>query len=302
MEMMKKSGSQETSSAFSFSIVIPSWNNLAFLKNCTAGIRENSATEHEIIIHVNEGSDGTLAWVKESGFLHTWNPANAGICIGLNSASALCNKNFLVYMNDDMYPLPGWDTRLSDAIRDAGDQAFFISSTMIEPVDTGNPCAIAPRDFGKAIETFDPGKLKTFHSGFRFRDWSGASWPPNVVTLDLWRKVGGYSEEFSPGMYSDPDFAMKLWKAGVRYFRGVGDSRVYHFQSKSTGKVLMNPGRQQFRKKWGISASVFAGVYLRRGREFKGALPEAGPGYRIAFARLTAGFRNIFTPRFPAKS
>ena len=71
-------------------------------------------------------------------------------------------------------------------------------------------------------------------------DWYGASWPPNVVSKKYWDLVGGYSEEFSPGMYSDPDFSMKMWNAGVRVFKGVGKSRVYHFMSKSTGKVVKN--------------------------------------------------------------
>ena len=44
---------------------------------------------------------------------------------------------------------------------------------------------------------------------------------------------------------------MKLWKAGVRYFKGIGRSRVYHFQTKSTSKVVKNDGATQFRKKWG---------------------------------------------------
>ena len=47
-----------------FSILIPSWNNLAFLKLCVESIRKNSTYEHELLIHVNDGSDGTLEWVK----------------------------------------------------------------------------------------------------------------------------------------------------------------------------------------------------------------------------------------------
>ena len=34
-----------------------------------------------------------------------------------------------------------------------------------------------------------------------------------------WNKVGGFSEEFSPGLGSDPDFNMKLWNIGVRLLR-----------------------------------------------------------------------------------
>lgn len=43
-----------------FSIFIPTWNNLPFLKLCVESIEKNSAYPHEILIHVNDGSDGTL--------------------------------------------------------------------------------------------------------------------------------------------------------------------------------------------------------------------------------------------------
>jgi hypothetical protein len=66
-------------------------------------------------------------------------------------------------------------------------------------------------------------------------------------------------------MSSDNDFSMKLWQAGCRHFIGVGDSLVYHFQQKSTGKVVKNDGRRQFLDKWGMTQSTFDRFYLRRG-------------------------------------
>ena len=54
---------------------------------------------------------------------------------------------------------------------------------------------------------------------------------PHLIHKDLWNEVGGFSEEFSPGLGSDPDFNMKLWKSGVRIFKCLNKSRVYHFGS-----------------------------------------------------------------------
>ena len=34
-------------------------------------------------------------------------------------------------------------------------------------------------------------------------------------------EVGGFSEEFSPGLGSDPDFNMKLWNKGVRLLKDL---------------------------------------------------------------------------------
>ena len=48
-----------------FSIVIPTLNNFNYLKICLESIKKNSTLEHEIIIHVNEGRDETLDYVKK---------------------------------------------------------------------------------------------------------------------------------------------------------------------------------------------------------------------------------------------
>ena len=43
------------------SILIPTWNNLPYLKLAVDSIRRHSACSHQIIVHVNDGSDGTRA-------------------------------------------------------------------------------------------------------------------------------------------------------------------------------------------------------------------------------------------------
>jgi GT2 family glycosyltransferase len=98
------------------------------------------------------------------------------------------------------------------------------------------------------------------------QNWSGAFWPPNVVPISLWRKVGGFSESFSPGMSSDDDFARKCWEVGCRVFLGIGDSKIYHFQGKSTHRITKNDGRKQYLQKWGITQSSFRKYYLQLGK------------------------------------
>ena len=46
-----------------FSICIPTWNNLAYLQLCIESLRKNCAFRHQLIVHINDGSDGTLEWV-----------------------------------------------------------------------------------------------------------------------------------------------------------------------------------------------------------------------------------------------
>ncbi len=248
-----------------FSIIIPTWNNLALLKLCVRSIRENSAYPHQIIIHVNDGSDGSLAWVREQGITHSASPDNIGICLAVNESAMHATQDYILYLNDDMYCCPGWDTALIDKLKGLDSDLFMLSGTMIEPRDTGNPCVIV-RNYGTDADQFDEARLLSELSQHHKADWDGATWPPTLVSRRWWHKVGGYSSEFSPGMSIDNDFSMKLWQAGCRVFLGVGDSLVYHFQCKSSGKVKKNDGGKMFLHKWGMRQSVFDRYYLRRGR------------------------------------
>ena len=248
-----------------FSIIIPTWNNLELLKLCVRSIRQNSAFAHQIIVHVNDGSDGTLAWVREQKLDYTSSPENIGICLAVNEAAMHANMDFILYLNDDMYCCPGWDTALANKLKEIDTDLFMLSGTMIEPKNTNNPCVIVA-DYGKEAENFDEERLLAELPKYHKTDWWGATWPPTLVSRNWWFRVGGYSSEFSPGMSSDNDFSMKLWHAGCRIFYGVGNSLVYHFQCKSTGKVKKNDGGKQFLHKWGMRQSVFDRYYLRRGK------------------------------------
>ncbi len=256
-----------------FSIIIPTWNNLAYAKICVASIKKNSSLSNQIILHINDGSDGTLQWAKNENLLFSHTNYNAGICIAVNSAAALATNNYIVYLNDDMYCCPNWDTCLAEEIKQIGHNNFMVSATMIEPNDTGN-AAVVVADFGKTAETFNETLLLRDLPNLHKNDWSGASWPPVVIAKEYWQIIGGFSIEFSPGMASDDDFAMKMWAMGCRYFKGVGKSLVYHFQTKSTTRIKKNDGRKQFVLKWNISASAFNKFYLKKGQPFTGLLSE----------------------------
>lgn len=256
-----------------FSILIPTWNNLAYLKHCIHSIKAHSSLHHQIIVIVNEGVDGTIDWLKQQKIEFIHHPQNVGICVGLNSATSLISQQYVVYLNDDMYVLPHWDSTLANEILSIDHAQFMLSGTMIEPRDTGNACVLV-HDFGDDLASFNEKELLEYHQASTKTDWNGASWPPVLLPTSLWKKVGGMSEEFSPGMYSDPDLSMKLWNNGVRYFKGVGASRVYHFGSKSTRKLGKNVGRQLFLNKWKITPNYFYKNYLKMGTAFIGSLPE----------------------------
>ncbi len=263
-----------------FSILIPTWNNLPYLKFCIESIRKNSKYKHQIIVHVNDGSDGTRQWVEKNQLDFSWSETNVGVCYAFNAASSMAKSDYLLLMDDDNYLLPDWDHYIWDEILSVGHPYYAISATKIEYKKTFNPCVIAPHDFGQSLDTFRENELLEKFRAFQKDDWYGSSWYPMAVHKHIWDLVGGLSTEFTPGMYSDPDFMMKLWHAGVRHFKGLGQSRSYHFMSRSVSRVKKNNGRKQFLVKWRISNSTFREYYLKMGKPFKGAVkdPEI-PGY-----------------------
>lgn len=277
-----------------FSILIPSWNNLPMLKVCINSILKNSHSKHQLIIHINEGSDGTKAWVEENGYDYSYSKNNVGVCYAFNSAASLADSDYLLLIDDDNYVLPDWDLHLWDEILKVGHPYFSISSTKIEPRKSFNPCVIAPHNFGSSPKDFDETALLNNYHKLEWHDWNGSSWYPLVVHRKIWDMVGGMSIEFSPGMYSDPDFMMKLWHAGVRYFKGVERSLSYHFISASVRRIKKNNGRKQFLKKWGVSNSVFREQYLRMGKPFTGPLPEPTPSFKLAWLRFLDKIKLLF--------
>jgi len=248
-----------------FSILLPTWNNLNYLKLCVDSIRRHSQFDHEILVHVNEGSDGTLEWLESSGIRHTYSSRNVGIPLALNGLAGIASKEWVLYLNDDMVCCPGWDSALVEAAQAEPDDLVFVSSRLIEPTESGNPVVIA-RDFGRTAEEFDEtALLRNYLDGPR-NDLFGYASQPALVSRRLWHMVGGYSVEFSPGMSTDIDFLMKLWVVGCRRYRVVDSSRVYHFACRSTGRITKNHGGATFAAKWGITENEFKRWLLDYGR------------------------------------
>lgn len=264
-----------------FSILIPTWKNFSYLKLCIESIEKNSIYPHQILVHVNEETKDVVDFLISKQIQFTTSSENIGICKALNLISQKATTNYIMYMNDDMYCLPNWDQYLVEEIEACSTPLFMFSSTMIEPKESNNNAVIVA-NYGDSIETFQEDQLTAEFASFKHNNWSGSSWPPNVVHKSMWDKLGGYNEYFSPGMSSDDDFCMRMWLHGCRLFKGIEKSRVYHFQCKSTGRIVKNDGRKQFRELYGISQNMFNTYYLNKGEPFKGLL-EAPSVFNVGF-------------------
>ena len=274
------------------SIVIPTYNNLDYLKLCLKSLEINSSFTHEIIIHINDGSDGTLDFVKSNNFKHTSSDNNIGLCSSINKAAKLVSNRYILYSHDDMYFCPNWDKVLLDEVKSLDHDHFYLSGTMIEPKSGHIVC-----DFGKDLDTFKEDELLSKYKNINFYNHQGTHFAPHLVSKKMWDKVGGFSEEFNPGIGSDPDFNMKLWKEGVRIFKGLNDFKVYHFGSLTTRKkknLIQNRGDKTFLKKWGITTKFFKKHYLKSKTKYDGPLKEPNITLGYIFGFLSCKIQSIF--------
>jgi glycosyltransferase involved in cell wall biosynthesis len=191
-----------------FSILIPTYNNINYLKLCVESLEKNSKLKHQIIIHINEGSDGTLNYVKENKIDYTFSEKNIGMPKALNLASKLIKKEYILISHDDFYYCPGWDIEFLDEIRKLPNNKFYLSGTM---VGAGQ----VPFDAGETYLNFDEKKLLQNLDRIKTFNFQGTTKCPGLVHKDIWKLVGGWSEEFSPTGGDDTDFAMKLWNNNI---------------------------------------------------------------------------------------
>ena len=276
-----------------FSIIIPTFNNFEYLKLCLNSIKKNSKYNHEIILHLNDGNDGSLNYAIKNNIKYSYSKTNIGLCSSINLASNLSTNKYLLYSHDDMYFCPSWDKYLYDVVKGIGHDNFYLSGTMIEP-NSGHIVF----NCGEDVENFNENKLLKNIDKLNFYDHQGSHFAPHLVSKKMWNEVGGFSEEFNPGIGSDPDFNMKLWKKGVRIFMGINNFKVYHFGSVTTRKkkkLKQNRGDRTFLKKWGITIKFFKKHYLKSKTKYNGPLPNPKITFRFIIDYVGCKIRSVFT-------
>ena len=282
-----------------FSIIIPTLNNLKYLKLCIESIQKNSSYKHEIIPHVNIGDDGTITYLKNNKINFTYTKYNSGICEGMNSAAKLASKDYILYSHDDFYFCPKWDEILKNEIDKIAHNKFYLSGIMMNNGQIKFNC-------GDNINNFNEKKFLEEYKNYNHFDFQGSTWAPHIIHKDIWNQVGGFSEEFYPGTGSDPDLNMKLWNYGVRIFKGLNNFKVYHFGSIVTRRYKNHPtiktesgskGGKIFLLKWGISINFFKKFFLRSDTKYKGELDNPKKNF-LYFLYLLLCKLNFFYIRY----
>ena len=147
-----------------FSIIIPSLNNIEYLKFALTSLVKNSKfNDHEIIVHVNIGNDGTLDFLNENNIRYTFTDYNAGITKGVNLAANKATRKYLVYAHDDFYFCPDWDYYLLNEINMMKDDMFYLSGTMINNGQIKLDCGSTLAEFNEKKLLLELKTMKTMN-------------------------------------------------------------------------------------------------------------------------------------------
>jgi glycosyltransferase involved in cell wall biosynthesis len=235
---------------------------LPFLKILHSGIKNNTKFPHELIVHDNGSNDDTLKWLQQNNIKHSHSPTNEGVA-AVNYAVKQAKYPYIIDINADMYPLPGWDMEIVKQIQKFKKQKidkFTISSCLIEPMGANHEYAHC--NAGHSPETFNSEKLLRMCSQ-NPKEWARKNTTqyshPITMPKALWDEFGGVDMEYEYGVGTDHDIAASAYSVGCRDFIMLGSSRVYHFVSQTIRKLPTNrsDGMERFKNKWGVTVDQF---------------------------------------------
>ena len=244
------------------SICIPSYHSLEYLKILIPSIKKNTRIPHEILVHVNGTADGTHRWLEEQSIGFNMTNENKGFC-GVNSVLKDAKYPYCMIVNSDMYFLPGWDLAIMAQINQFKKQKidrFTISSCLIEPA--GNNPEFDIFDAGEDAASFDENKLLNWFMKIQPKRENTKQWShPILIPKFMLEEINYLDESYFPGWNVDNDLPKELYEQGCKNFCLLGNSRVYHFISKTFGKLPVEiknqSGQNIFLKKWNMTTDEF---------------------------------------------
>jgi len=249
------------------SFIIPSRNNLKYLKQAYNSIRKNQSVEHEICIADDASTDGTMEWVLVQMKRDKWlklhvnrGPERLGHTILYDTLiNDYATHDRVMIFHADMYLTPNSDKEIDKYLK----EGVVVSLTRIEPpLHPDGPEKIL-LDYGIEPEEFKEEELlqtvKNIQNGddgilygplSLNQDTSEGIFAPWAIMKSDWDYIGGHDPIFAPQSKEDSDIFNRFYLAGyefVQVWRGL----VYHMTcrgSRFKDGAIRNPDGQVFMK------------------------------------------------------
>src|SRR5690606_6447096 len=238
------------------SIVIPVYNHCRHTLACLRALAAHPpATACEIIVVDDGSSDDTAAWMPQiEGLRYHVRAQNGGFIAACNDGLRLSRGQYVVLLNNDTVPQPGWLDALLDTFQ-AVPEAGLVGAQLLYPDGRLQEAGgVVFNDascwsYGRFESAEDPR-----YSSLRDTDYcSGAAL---AIPRALFEQLGGLDARYAPAYYEDTDLAFKVRVAGHRVLVQPA-SRVVHDEGTSNGtdtgsgvKAYQVRNQQVFAGKW----------------------------------------------------
>ena len=238
------------------SFILPSRNNLKYLKQAYRSIRKNSEHQHEICIASDASTDGTVEWVQEimkedeNVKLHiNEGPERLGHTILYDTLIYdYATHDRVMIFHADMYLCPKADEEIDKYL----EPGKVVSLTRIEPpLHPDGPEKVLV-DFGIEPEEFDEEGLLEWvnqwgESKEKVTDGIFAPW---CIMKDDFTRINGHDPLFAPQSKEDSDIFNRFMLAGYEFIQ-TWEGYVYHMTcrgSRFKDGAKRNPDGQVFMK------------------------------------------------------
>ncbi len=222
------------------SIIIPVFGRAKFTKACLLAIERSVSAEDvplEIIVVDNGSNDETPDLLSSLSSSRTNVRVvrfreNLGFARACNEGARLGRGHYLIFLNNDTLPTPGWLEKMAAlARRDAG--IGIVGCKLLYPNGRIQHVGIA-FDQNKSPRHIYRGFSADIHPATVCRDYQAVTAACLLMERELYWSVGGMDETFE-NSYEDVDLCLKVRSRGYRVVVCT-DPVVYHFEGMSEGR------------------------------------------------------------------
>lgn len=294
-------------------IIIPTYNNLPYLKACVESIRKNTDWPYNIIV-VNSGSDDTAKWLADQPDIIAHNSAERlHFSAANNKGLEISKEKYVCLLNDDTIVSQGWLGALMHEGMKPGVGAVGPFSNCDQGWTHQDKIVAGGKDLHPAMKLEEvQSVLRDIYRWRRRKEVPLRGWVAFYCTLiprAVIDKVGGLDEGFKSGD-EDLDYCRRIGQAGFS-IRQTYDSFVFHFGGR-TRKFAEDQdavrhhaedrgNHEYYRQKWGD----FGPLPVPERRRPKSLPPEdralaldnRGNGHRKIFVLYTGPAWERWSPK-----
>ena len=223
------------------SFVIPSRNNLPFLKQAYSSIRDNIELQHEIVMLDDASTDGTWEWMTEiykkdkNVIIHkNYGPERLGHTILYDEGVKMCTNEVFSIFHADMVASPNYVINMIKHL----ERGKVISATRIEPpLHPPGPEKIV-ENLGMGVEEFNDKKFK--HMVEKEEKWmdnknktTSGIFAPWMMYKEDFESIGGHDPLFAPMELEDSDIFNRMHLKGYELIQSR-DAFVYHMTCRGS--------------------------------------------------------------------